>query len=403
MSGRNVIVSGGGLGGLAVAAGLCQTGWRVTVFEQAPQFAPLGAGITLAPNAIRALDWLGVGTALRQRSVATGAAGLRTPSGRWLLRTTVDELTARQGLPAYALHRADLHMMLLDAAADADLCTGHRVTHVSTDANGADVHYVTADGPNTARADLAVAADGVHSWSRQALFPSHPGWSYADYITWRGVAPADAAPAQLPGITATYGRGEAFGVVPLADGRVYWFAAAIGPQHTGVNDDINDLAARFAGWHEPIPALLAATPAEALLRHPIHHLATPLPTYVTGRVALLGDAAHAMTPDLGQGAAQALEDAVVLSARLAGATDVGPALAGYNADRRERTQKMVRASARVGRLMAGRTAIGAWLRDAITWALPAAAFMRATDDAFGWRPPVLPPAVGSARAVGRKD
>jgi 2-polyprenyl-6-methoxyphenol hydroxylase-like FAD-dependent oxidoreductase len=386
MSERNVIVIGGGIGGLAAAAGLSQTGWRVTVFEQAPRFAPLGAGITLAPNAIRALDWLGVGAALRRRSVATGAAGLRTPSGRWLLRTTVDQLTARQGLPAYALHRSDLHTMLLDAAAQADLRTGHRVTHVASDADGAVVHYVTADGQHSARAALVVVADGVHSASRQALFPSHPGWAYADYITWRGVAPADAAPAQLPGITATYGRGEAFGVVPLADGRVYWFAAVSAPEHAHLNDNIGDVAARFADWHEPIPALLAATPADALLRHPIHHLATPLPTYVTGRVALLGDAAHAMTPDLGQGAAQALEDAVVLTARLA-ESDLGSALAGYDGDRRERTQKMVRVSARMGRLMNGGTAIGTWLRDAITWALPAAAFMRATDDAFGWRPP----------------
>jgi 2-polyprenyl-6-methoxyphenol hydroxylase-like FAD-dependent oxidoreductase len=167
---------------------------------------------------------------------------------------------------------------------------------------------------------------------------------------------------------------------------VYWFAAVSAPEHAHLNDNIGDVAARFADWHEPIPALLAATPADALLRHPIHHLATPLPTYVTGRVALLGDAAHAMTPDLGQGAAQALEDAVVLTARLA-ESDLGSALAGYDGDRRERTQKMVRVSARMGRLMNGGTAIGTWLRDAITWALPAAAFMRATDDAFGWRPP----------------
>jgi 2-polyprenyl-6-methoxyphenol hydroxylase-like FAD-dependent oxidoreductase len=403
MSEHKAIVIGGGIGGLASAAGLCQAGWQVTVFEQAPHFAPLGAGITLAPNAIRALDWLGIGTALRERSVATGAAGLRTASGRWLLRTTVDQLTARQGLPAYALHRSDLHSMLLDAAGNADLRTGHRVTRVTTGVHGAEVHYATADGPKVAAADLVVAADGVHSASRHALFPNHPGWSYADYITWRGVTPAESAPAQLPGITASYGRGEGFGVVPLADGRVYWFAAVSMPEHAHLYDDINDIAARFAHWHDPIPAVLAATPADGLLRHPIHHLATPLPTYVTGRVALLGDAAHAMTPDLGQGAAQALEDAVVLTARLAGTADLETALAGYDEDRRERTQKMVRVSAIAGRMMNGGSRFTAWLRDLTIRALPEAAFMRSTDDAFGWQPPRRAPATRDAGVTSRND
>ncbi|MFI7704021.1 FAD-dependent monooxygenase [Nonomuraea sp. NPDC049480] len=386
MSERTAIVIGGGIGGLAAAAGLCRAGWRVTVFEQAPRFAPVGAGIALAPNAVRALDWLGVGDALRECSVATGAAGVRTPSGRWLLRTTVEQLTARHGVPAYVLHRADLHRMLAEASARADLRTGHRVTGVG----GGEVRFVADGRSGTAWADLVVAADGVHSLTRRVLFPGHPGPAYAGEITWRGLAPADAAPAGLPGAFQTLGRGQGFGALPLADGRVYWFADRTAPEGAHTGDDLAAVAARFAGWHDPVPALLAATPPDALLRHDIYHLATPLPSYVAGRVALLGDAAHAMTPALGQGACQALEDAVVLTALAAGSADLATALAAYDRARRRRTQGLVRASARAGRLLNPGNALAAQVRDVVTWALPTAAFLRATSGTFGWQTPARP-------------
>ena len=156
--------------------------------------------------------------------MAAGAAGLRTASGRWLLRTTVDQLTGRHGLPTVVLHRAELQQMLLDAASGADLRTGHKVTGVTSGVDAAEVSYVTSGCPGSERADLVVAADGVHSASRRTLFPNHPGPPYAGYVTWRGLAPAEAAPTNLPGLTESWGRGQRFGVAPLADGRVYWFA-----------------------------------------------------------------------------------------------------------------------------------------------------------------------------------
>jgi 2-polyprenyl-6-methoxyphenol hydroxylase-like FAD-dependent oxidoreductase len=387
MTERSAIVIGGGIGGLATAAGLLRTGWRVTVLEQAPRLAAVGAGITLEPNAVRALDWLGAGSALRQHGAASGAAGLRTAAGRWLVRTTIDQLTARQGLPAYALHRSDLHRVLLSSIAGADLRTGHLVTGIATDADQAEVSYLGDGGATgTARADLIVGADGVRSTARQAVFPNHPKPSYAGYLTWRGVTPTPTD-LTLPGVTESWGRGLRFGVVPLADRRVYWFAAIAGPEGANRQESLDDIAARFAIWHAPIPALLAATPADALLAHDIFHMATPLPSYVNGRVALVGDSVHAMTPDLGQGAGQALEDAVTLAASVADATDIGAALRCYDLARRPRSQKLVRASARVARLANVHDVAFARLRDLAAWMLPNAAFLRATDDIFGWRPP----------------
>jgi 2-polyprenyl-6-methoxyphenol hydroxylase-like FAD-dependent oxidoreductase len=175
MATHTAIVVGGGIGGLATARALLRQGWTVTVLEQAPAFEAVGAGIVLAPNAARAMDWLGLGEQLRARSKAHGTAGIRAASGRWLLRTRVEDLQRRFGAPAFALHRADLHQLLVDASTAATLQTGHQVTSVSHGQNAATVRYSGPDGPGTATAELVVAADGVHSRLRATLFPDHPG------------------------------------------------------------------------------------------------------------------------------------------------------------------------------------------------------------------------------------
>lgn len=384
MTTRTAIVVGGGIGGLATARALLRQGWTVTVLEQASAFGAVGAGIVLAPNAVRAMEWLGLGEQLRARSTAHGAAGIRAASGRWLLRTRVEDLQRRFGAPASALHRADLHQLLLDACTGATLRTGHQVTSVSHGQDAATVRFDGPDGPSTATAEIVVAADGVHSRSRATLFPDHPGPTYAGYRTWRGLLPGQAATA----ITETWGRGRRFGIAPLADGQVYWYATASQPSGSPAEDGLADLAAAYRGWHAPIPQVLAATPPQALLRHDIYHLQTPLHRFVAGRVALLGDAAHALTPDLGQGACLALEDAVTLAVAIGGQADVAAALAAYDQARRPRTQRLVRASWTAGRIAQWRNPLAAGLRDTLARLLPPGAYLRSMTDTLGWTPPV---------------
>lgn len=386
VTGRALVV-GGGIGGLAVAAGLVRAGWRVTVVERAEAFSPVGAGITVAPNGVKAMDWLGLGVRLRERATASGAAGLRTATGRWLMRTQVEAVRARFGEPAFALHRADLHRLLLAAVEGAELRTGQDVTGV--DRNG----EVTVDGTRQLAADVVIGADGLNSTVRRLLFPAYPGPAFAGYVAWRGVVAADAAQRiGVPvSVAESWGRGQRFGIVPLADGRVYWYATALGPPGTGQGDDLTALAARFAGWHDPIPALLAATAPDTLLRHGIAYLRDPLPSYVDGRVVLVGDAAHAMTPDLGQGGNLALEDAATLVAALTATpdvpADVPAALHSYDAARRTRTQHLVRVSAHTGRLVQPSSLPGTVIRDLVAALIPARVALRASDEALGWTPP----------------
>lgn len=377
---RTAIVVGGGIGGLAAARALEQTGWEVTLFEQAPQVRAVGAGIGLAPNAVRAMDALGLGEALRSRSQVQGTIGIRRASGRWLVRPRAEQVAARFGAPLYALHRANLHRLLLDSLDNVTVRTGHRATAVTSGRDSARVTLETSAGQLTASADVVVAADGVHSQLRSTLFPAYPGEAYAGYICWRGIVPAEVA-QQLglaATLTETWGRELRLGVATLGDGSVYWFGGAPAPQGAYPDDTLEQVAARFRGWHSPIPEALAATPPEAMLRNDIYYLPARLPSFTQGRVVLLGDAAHAVTPDIGQGACLAIEDAVVLAAAMANTSDVTAGLYAYDQARRARTQRMTRVSGRAASVLKGRNPVAAGLRDLVAGVLPARAFLLAS-------------------------
>lgn len=379
-----------------MAGGLARSGWQVAVYERASAFSAVGAGLAIEPNAVRALDWLGLGAPLRLHGMRQGPARLRTARGRWLVRMSMDELQKRFGNPAFALHRADVHQILADGLAEhpgVSIHTGHRASTASTSTDHAAVTFETPTGPMTAAADLVVAADGVHSTIRSATFPHHPQPAYAGYITWRGIVPAD----QTKGITLdatvveTWGRGQRVGIAPLPDGRVYWYYTESAPEGAQQTTTVTDLAARVRDWHAPIPQLLSATPPQALLRNDIYTLLAPLPSYRHGRVVLLGDAAHAITPDLGQGAALALEDAVTLAVYAGDASstaaDLDTGLDHYDDERRPRTQKLVRLSARIGRIAQARSPLTVAARNLAAGLLPASAYLKASAGAFSWTPP----------------
>ncbi|MFD6161939.1 FAD-dependent monooxygenase [Nocardia sp. NPDC060256] len=384
---NTAIVIGGGIGGLSAALGLERAGWRVTVLERAAEFRPVGAGLMLAPNAVRALNWLGLAEELRSLDTAQGATGIRTASGRWLLRGDVTEIVRRFGVPGYMLHRADAHTLLIGALRQTNLCTGHQVTEVDPD-----LGTVTFQRPNdetaTLSAELVVAADGVHSPIRAQLFPGHPGPAYAGYLTWRGVVPAEAAADIEVGrsLVESWGRGQRFGIMPLTDGRVYWYATLSAPPNSHAHANIDTIARLFRDWHDPIPRLIAATPLNSLLRHDIYSLETPLPTYVSGRVILLGDAAHAITPDLGQGAAQALEDAATLNALATTESTVESVIAGYDLARRGRTQQLAKASASAGRVAQWRNPLKVALRNSLVWLTPRSRYLDSLTGTFSWTP-----------------
>ncbi|MEU6366695.1 FAD-dependent monooxygenase [Streptomyces sp. NPDC046931] len=383
--GDTAVVVGGGIGGLAAAIGLRRVGWEVTVVERASVLDDAGAGISLAANGLRALDELGVGEAVREASRGQYRGGTRTPGGGWLARMDGAVLEKAVGTPIMAIPRSTLHRLLRDSLPAETLLIGSEAESVQQIGPGT---VRVSCGDTVLDADLVVAADGIGSKVRSLLFPAHPGPVYSGSTVLRAIT--EQAVELRTDFELTWGRGAEFGHIALQDGRAEWHAVLNLPAGTRFADPLAELGRRFHDWHDPIPALLNATRTDAVLHHDVNELRTPLPSYTVGHIALLGDAAHGMTPNLGQGACQALEDAVTLAAALATGPTVEAALARYDAERRPRSQAVARAArqaGRVGQQLSHPLAVA--LRNAAMRLTPSRAAVRMILRHHGWVPPQL--------------
>ena len=267
---------------------------------------------------------------------------------------------------AFAVHRADLQTALADAAGGVLL--GVEVTAVEQE--GDSVLARGADGTEE-RADLLVGADGINSRVRASFIDT--AVRYAGYVSWRGISPVTIKAGSF---TESWGAGERFGLVDIG-GRTYWFATKNAP--AGGSDEARgrkaEVMRRFAGWHDPIAQVIEASDEAAILRNDVHYLDSPR-VWSNRRVVLLGDAAHATTPGVGQGAAMAIEDAVVLSDRLPLEGDPAGTLAEYEAIRRPRAEGALKMSRRADRLAQLSNPVGRRLRNGAVRLIPAGAQRR---------------------------
>ncbi|WP_327045836.1 FAD-dependent monooxygenase [Microbispora sp. NBC_01189] len=381
----HAIVIGGGIGGLAAAVALRRVGWRVDVLERVHAFGEVGAGLSQSPNAMRALAELGLAGQAEAVSMPTWAThAMRLPSGRHLMRAPTGGSP-----PLRAFRRAALHRLLLRALPEDVVHTGVEVTGLAQDSGKVTVTCTTGRQD----ADLVVGADGIHSLTRRLAWPQAPAPRFLGYTAWLGLADT-AIPVSG---SMTLGRGRYFLIHPVAPGQVYWALGAAADQ-PGVRfgDELEQVRRRVSGWHDPIPALLRATPSERVSHIDIHDL-PGLPAYTSGRIALLGDAAHAMSPDRGQGAGQSIEDAVVLAAALAAGTSVPAALDAYDAQRRPRTQAVARGARQAGHQMINAGPITHALTVLTLRLTPSALWARLAPRTLGplwdWTPPALRPSL----------
>ncbi len=345
----NIAIVGGGLGGLALALALRQRGMDATVYEMAGARREVGAGIVVPPNMVHVLAPLGLAEALPRFAVRLEQAWefRRWDDGRVLfVQQMGDECVRRYGAACYVAHRADLLALLQDALPPGVLRLGQRCTAMAQDAEGVDLDFTDADGATRrVRAHLAIGADGIHSVLNPRVVPPEAA-RFSGLTAFRCLVPAEAAPAMAlrPVQTLWLGPGRHFVHYPISSGRLV-NVVAIGPagdwrtESWTAAGDVAEMRASFAGWDARLMQLIDA--ATETRRWALYDR-TPLPRWVQGRVALLGDAAHAMLPFFAQGAAQALEDALVLAACLDGTDPPGvpAALERYDAIRRPRAARV---------------------------------------------------------------
>jgi 2-polyprenyl-6-methoxyphenol hydroxylase-like FAD-dependent oxidoreductase len=387
------IVAGGGIAGLASAVALAKAGWQATVLERAPAFGEVGAGLGFTSNGMAALAALGVEEAVRAAGHLAPHAGYQDPEGHWLLRIPRDRDDLRAVTTICGVHRQQLHAALRQAAeaAGAELVTGAEVTDVSQGAPGgepATVNWRASTGEHRKQASLVVAADGVHSTVRAQLFPdARP--RYSGSTSWRAVVPDSVYDGRL---VEVWGPGAEFGALRVSDSEIYWYGEFLHAEGASFADELAAARSYFAGWSPWIRAIVDATSATQLMRHDVWHLPGGCPSYASGRVVIVGDAAHAMLPTMGQGAATALEDGVcvgrLIAAPVTADGDLAAALAAFDGARRPRCRQLARQAILVARF--GFELGPGWrqaARNTLMRVLPAAPAFKAGARVAGWTPP----------------
>jgi 2-polyprenyl-6-methoxyphenol hydroxylase-like FAD-dependent oxidoreductase len=371
------LVVGAGIGGLTAALGLHAADVDVTVLERSTSLEPAGAGLTLQPNALLALDVLGLAGQVIPLGQQLVTAEVRDQRGRTLLGLSPEAgntLLAEVGAPVLGIHRATLQDVLVREV-------GHDRIRLATEVVGYTDEgstVVLADGTEL-NADIVIGADGLNSRLRAQLLDDGPP-RYAGYFCWRGVGPLGTFRHDWGG--EYWGPGRRFGGCGIDGDRLYWFVVANGPAGGADSDGAYRAAlAAVADFPPEVREAVAATAPESVFRTDIADR-DPAESWGEGHLTLLGDAAHPMTPNLGQGACQAIEDAAVLAGSVWRTGACPAALREYERRRRGRADSTVLAARRLGEIAQWSRPAAVVARDAIARAAPASLLRRQLRQAW---------------------
>ena len=337
-----VLIIGGGIGGATATLALQKIGIKAEMFERAPALTEVGAGIALWNAPFRALERLGVGKKIRQYSTPLRFGMFGSPSGEVFRRMDLEKVLGSEYNENFIIHRADLHSSILSGIAANTIHTDYECEKIEQSSKGVKVVFKNGE---TVTGDLLIGADGFHSIVRKTLFGESPV-RYSGQTCYRGVADMTALKPQV--LTEIYGTGHRFGIAPITERGIYWFAA-MNASHGEIDNPENRrdfLLEKYQDWAFGIPEMISATPNNILRNDLIDF--EPLKTWTRERITLLGDAAHPMLPNLGQGACTAIEDGFILAQQVKQKGVNAAALTAYEAERIGRTTRIVNQSRQFG-------------------------------------------------------
>lgn len=366
---KRFAIVGGGIGGLTLAIALQRKGFRTAVYERAPEIKPIGAGLALAANAMKAFAEIGIDTDILSSGKVLKKLTIKDVRGNILTETNAESISKKIGVTNnFTIHRAALHRVLVHHLQPDTIELGKACINFENSTSGITLNF---DDGSTARADYVIACDGIHSIFRKKL-SIHSEPRYAGYTCWRGVIDTIPDYVDHNETSETWGPGSRFGIVPLANNQLYWFACINASANDPVmkNFTVSDLASYFHNFHKPIAEIIAQTRDDRMIWGDIIDL-KPINQFAFGNIVLMGDAAHATTPNMGQGACLAIEDGVILANCLEAEGQPEIAFRKFESRRLARTRKIVDDSWRLGRIAQLDNRFLIWLRNAAVRATPA--------------------------------
>lgn len=359
-------IIGGGIGGLTTALAFEKLNINYRVFESAPEINEVGAGIWLAPNALQVLEWLGLSDAIR--SHGNVIERIQLAKADFSLLSDMDQSWAVEqfGCSTIAIHRAELQRILLKAIPREKVALGKSLEHFKIiDDAKVKLYFSDASQYDT---DFLIGADGIHSCIRKQLYPESE-LRYSGQTCWRGIADTELAPKYAHLAAELWGKQIRFGFSRISKNSVYWFAVAL--SKAGRTEDKTlrkkKLLGLFSGFHPTVKNIISGTESSKIIRNDIWDL-KPIGKWYRDQICLVGDAAHATTPNMGQGAAQAIEDAYYLAHQIRLQPDHRKAFKNFQSLRFKKVSQIVDRSWNIGKMAHWR--FGGGLRNLIMSAIP---------------------------------
>jgi 2-polyprenyl-6-methoxyphenol hydroxylase-like FAD-dependent oxidoreductase len=360
-------IIGGGIGGMTTAVALRQFGYNVTVYERASAQTEAGAGMMLWANAMRVLLELGLVEKVKPMSGAINQFLVRTSNGKILMNIATGDFE----VPSVCVRRADLLAMLVNEVP----CEHVKLKYTLKNINQInDKVVINFENGETKEHDMVIGADGIHSIVRKQIFDDCKP-IYRGYMVWRGITTYFGDEVADGVSSETWGVGQRFGLLNTGEGRFTWYATA----NTSANHQDAEIGRKaellnlFKDWHNPITTLISSTKDDAVMKNGAFDL-PPLKSWTNGRIALLGDAAHPCTPNLGQGGGMAIEDALVLAKSLRHENSIESALKLYEKKRITRTKHIQQRSRLMGKIGQWQNPLIVSGREIVTNLLPAKIF-----------------------------